>query len=405
MALITNIQTQERLTQLFFEVFINTQDDVTKVAPNSVMGGIGAGIAKIGQKSMKEIGVVETHLFPNDAYGSSLENIADNRGIAPRFGSLASSTQLRLVGSIGTVYPAALTFTGNNGYTFELTEEVTIGDHGFAFGKVNCTDVGEETNVDPLSINKISGTIPAGHIYVVNEFKATGGRDEESDRELRKRIKDGANFAARGTIAYITQVFMAINPNVLRVTFGGHTDVGKTILYIQTVNGGQLTVGELDTILANAEQYFNFADLRAFDQSEFGVEVRNIEYFNLDISMRVKLNVGADPDKVRIDLQNRMAKVLDPRLWNMLTRIVERDDLLVVAKSVSNIDYLADQHFLLNGSIFDSQITPFKVPKIRTFQLLDLSGAIISDVSGILQPQFFPNEPDSAYALQVLAAI
>ena len=141
MPLITKIQTQEKLTDLFLETFVNTTDKVTKVAPNSVLGGIASGIGKVAQITAKEIALVETHLFADNAYGVQLDTIASFSGVAPRFGALGSSAYVRLNGDSGTVYPTGLSFTGNSGISFELQEEVTIGVHGYAFGRVSSVAV------------------------------------------------------------------------------------------------------------------------------------------------------------------------------------------------------------------------------------------------------------------------
>ena len=405
MPLFTKIQSHRKLLQLWTETFINTQTKVTKVSQNSVLGGIAAANAKLAQKTMTEIALVESHLYPDNAFGDSLDTIAENRGISPRQGALSSFTHVRLNGSSGTIYPLATTFTGSHGFTFELQKAVTIGDHLYTYGPVVCTDTGVETNVDPGTISEIIGTPPAGHTSVTNEYMGTGGRDEETDSELRARIKDGSNICAVSTIAYITSVFQSINDNILRVTFGGHTNTGKAILYVQTVNSADLSSPEIDTLLQDSEEFFALSELRSFDTTDYGIEIQNVQYSNIDISMRVALNAGANSDAVRISIQTQMAKIIDPRTWNPLTQIVEWDNLLVVAKGISGIDYLADQHFLLNGARGDSQITRYTIPRIRNFQLLDLDGAILSSVSGTIAPSFYPNDPDSATALTALATV
>lgn len=48
---------------------------------------------------------------------------------------------------------------------------------------------GASTNVDPLSINKLN-PVPSGHIACTNEYRATGGRDDEDDDLFRIRIKE-----------------------------------------------------------------------------------------------------------------------------------------------------------------------------------------------------------------------
>ena len=117
------------------------------------------------------------------------------------------------------------TFTSTSGITFSLEEDVVIGINGYAYAKVRCNQEGLDTNVDPLSINKVS-PIPTGHLTCTNEYRATGGRDEEDDDLFRQRIKDSINQLARTTLSYLEQVFMKINPNVWRIHKGGIDAVG-----------------------------------------------------------------------------------------------------------------------------------------------------------------------------------
>jgi uncharacterized phage protein gp47/JayE len=217
----TKLSTVEELKGIFIELMLNHTDKVTKVAPGSVLNGIAYGIAKLGQKTIKDIALIESHIFPDQAYGQYLNNIAKNYGVANRFGSSESSTYLRVVADPGTQYISGThTFSGNHGIVFDLEENVTVGDDGFAYVKVRSQTTGETTNVDALTINKIIPLL-SGHKYVINENRATGGRDTEDDDTFRNRIKEGANILARGTIAMIEQAFMLINSNVMKVYYNG----------------------------------------------------------------------------------------------------------------------------------------------------------------------------------------
>ena len=214
--MITKVPSIEELKQIWAEIFFLKQDKVTKISDHSVLSGMAYGIAKVGQKAVKDIAIVESHILPDSAYGIYLDNIADNFGIAPRFASSGSSTYIRVVGTPGTLYKVDThTFSNTSGVDFSLVEDFVIGDSGFGYIKVRSVQEGSYTNVDPLSINRLN-PIPSGHSYVINEYIATGGRDSESDDDFRKRIKEGVNIIARGTISMLEQVFMKINPNILK---------------------------------------------------------------------------------------------------------------------------------------------------------------------------------------------
>tara|TARA_R110000744_G_scaffold114523_3_gene214238 strand:- start:1099 stop:2322 length:1224 start_codon:yes stop_codon:yes gene_type:complete len=407
MTLITTIQTQEKLTDLFLETLINTTDKVTKVAPNSVLGGVAAGIGKIAQTAIKETALVETHLFPDNAYGSQLDNVAEFNGVSSRFGPLGSSTYIRLNGANATTYALGTTFTGNSGIVFQLQETVVIGTHLYAFGRVSSISVGAITNVPAGSISQVNGAAPAGHISATNDYRATGGQDAELDVDFRKRIKDSANIYATGTLAKILQVFQSINSNVLDVRLGGHDNTGKLILIVQTTNGADLTAGEIDTILQLGDQFFNFAEMQDQAGDGYGIIINNIVYSPVDLSMRLELNAGVDSDQTRIRIQTKINKLFDPRLWNRSVnrRKVEWDDILAIVKADIGVKYVGDDSFLLNGDRSDYQIERFQIPRVRGFILMNLSGIVLSNISGTISPSFYPSNPDSKLANQVLRQI
>ena len=397
----TNITPIEELKQLFVEFLLNNTTEVSKVSDNSTLSGIGYGVSKVGQKAMNEVAIVEAHLFPQEAHGDHLDVIAQTRGIAQRFGASSSSTYLRVVGDNGTVYLAGThTFSGNAGITFELDADVTIGVHGYAYAKVHSTETGEKANVPSISINKIN-TEPVGHQYVINEYEAIGGRDIESDNLFRKRILRGANIAARGTLEYITQAFMKVNSDVLRVYHYGYNLSGQVVLGVATQNGIDLTATQLTALLSESEQFFNLTELNAYGTQIFQVEIKNVDYYPLDVSFRVELFPSADPDVVRDSIQMRMSKYLDLRVWDYSQKI-EWDDLLEIVKSTTGVKYVPDQYFTPN---VDKIVPTSQLPRLRGFLMLDTSGNIIRDASGVLSPSFYPSAPDFSFHQTVLATL
>src|ERR1035437_343759 len=224
----------EELKELFVKILLSRTDNVTKISYGSVLSGVAYGVSKLSQKALKDIALAQAHLYPDSSYGQYLDNIANIFGISARFGVLGSSTYVRLVGTPGTVYIAGTHFfQGSNGVIFTLSANSTIGLDGFTYAKVQSTSTGLSTKVDGLTINKVN-PIPLGHNYVINEFAATGGRDIEDDDMFRDRIKNSINLMARGTLAYLQQVFMKINPKVLRVFNYGSNVLGAIKLGIAT---------------------------------------------------------------------------------------------------------------------------------------------------------------------------
>lgn len=398
--MITRISSIEELKQLFVEILINKTDKVTKVSNESVVNGVAYGAAKTAQKALKDIGLVETHLFPDYAFGSHLDNVADKLGISPRFDATKSSMYVRVVGNSGTTYAAATHKFSGSGVTFDLLEDVTIGPNGFAYAKVRSQNEGKKTNVDPLTVTTVD-PVPSGHLFCINEYRASGGRDAEEDRDFRIRIKEGANIAATGTtLSKINQVFQKINSDVFKVFFQGINTLNQPILAVATTNGGDLTTPELEELESRATEYLSIIDLPVTGGS-VGLEVKNIEYQPIDVSFRVDLKSGAVADEVRKRVQVAMSKYLDWRYWEAGKK-VEWDDLLQIVKDDPEVKYVPDTEFSPNA---DVQIDITKLPRMRGFIMMDLDGSILSSVTGTLNPVYYPSDPDLFFQTTVTSSI
>lgn len=399
--MLTRIHTIDELKEIFVETLLNKTDKVTKVSEGSVLNGIAYGAAKIGQKVTKDIAIIESHIFPDSAYGEYLDKIAKLRGVSQRKGKSESSVYVRLFGTPGTQYiPGIHTFHGNHGVVFDIENITIIPSFGYTYAKLRSQTQGLSTNVEPLSINKVS-PIPTGHEYVINEYSAEGGRDVENDVLFRDRIKREINIIARETLSYLEQVFSKINPNVLRCFHYGFNSNNEVIIGIATVNGIDLTAIELNDLLVKSEKYLSLSELRPYGINNLGMTLRNVEWQPVDISFRVDTDPSYNIDDVRKRIQVNLSKEFDYRFWDW-TKNIEWDNLLEVVKNTEGVKYVADNHFYPQ---VDIKVNRFKLPRIRGFQMLDLEGNLISNFSGSLNPVYYPNNIDFYYQADLLSTI
>lgn len=393
---------------LFLETLLNTavNEDgtsrISKISNHSVLSGVAGGVAKISGKAEKDVVLAISQLFPDNAYGNQLDQVAENFGIGSRFQALGSSTYIRLVADPNTQYLANTHyFTATNGVRFELEQDVTVGVLGFTYAKVRSLTTGSSTNVEPLSISKCSPQ-PSGHLNCINEYMATGGRDIESDEIFRARIKDGPNFLARGTIAMIEQVFIKINTKVLRVfNFGVHRD-GKLTLAIVTQNGVDLTQSELDELLDRGSSFFNLNECRPFGTDFVGMKLVNVQFQPVDVSFRVELDSSYNPDEVRKQMQISMSKYLDFRYFDTYRNQVQWDKLLQICQNIPGVIYIPDQYFYPKT---DLTIDTFMLPRLRSFLMLNLEGQVITNYNNTLSPSYYPNVVDESFHQTVLKNI
>ena len=398
--MITKIVPVSDLKQMFLEILLNKTDKISDISDDSVLNGIAYGCAKVGQRLLVNQGIVEGHLFPDTAYGQYLDNIASIRGVSPRFGACGSTTYVRVIAEPGTSYIMGVQkFTSTSGVTFELEESKTVDENGFAYIKVKSTQVGTSTNVDPVSINKVSPK-PNGHISVTNEYAATGGMDAESDALFRQRIKNSVNALSRGTIAFIEQVFMKINSRVLRVFKGGITSNGKINLIICSTNGASFSQNEFDLMISRSEEYLSLYDILR-EVNGYALNLVNVDWQYVDVSFRVELDPSYDVDVVRKNIQIQMNKLFDYRFWNQGDRI-EWDDLLQVAKNTEGVRYIPDNYFYPQSDI---NVPSNKLPRIRGFIMYDLNGNIIESNNGLISDVYYPNSPNIDFQSSVVNTI
>lgn len=397
----TKVTDISELVQIISEEFFNKTNKVTKISDESVLNGEFYGMGKVGQKAMKDIAIIESHILPESAYGPWLDIIANRLGISSRFPSSESSGYLRLVADPGTTYLFNVhTFSSISGISFQLDSDITVPQEGWIYAKVRSQDKGEKANVSPFTVINIS-SIPSGHKYVTNEAYMSGGREDEDDKLFLQRIKEGPNALAKSTLSYLEQIFQKINPNILRVFYQGTNSLGKNVLKVCSQNGIDFTQTELDQLLDGCKEWISITDLKPYAENYIGIKIENIEWFPIDISMRVDISAGVNPDDWRKEVQFKILKYLDFRFWNN-NKKVEWDDLLVLSKETRGLKYLADQYFFPR---LDMIVPKNKLPRLRGFLLLDLNGNIIADLNGKLSPIYYPNQKDFSFWQTVLSTI
>lgn len=393
----TKILSLSKLKQLWLELFINKTDKASDVSDNSVTNAVAFGVAKIAQKAIKDIAIVESQIFPESAVGSDLDNAAAMFGAPGRYGALQSSTYLRVVGDIGTFYDkSVVTFSNYNGIQFIPQDDLTIGDLGYGYVSVRSVDSGVKTNVDPNSVIIINSQ-PAGHTAVTNEYISLGGRDVEPDDLFRMRINKHNNIVARYTLDYYNQLFQRFNNNILRVLNLGNDNDGKRVLAIVTQNGIDLSTSELDDLLEVTKNYFAITDLNRFGEV-VNIKLKAVEWYFVNdpsgngdpgtgVDFRVQIWDGFSVSDVRKRIQINISKYLDFRFWEYGQK-VEWDDLLRIVKDTEGVRYVPDGFFKPR---IDEVVPVNKLPRIKKFVMRNLEGVILSD-NNVLAPVFYPNE-------------
>ncbi len=382
----TKLLTIEQIKQIISEIALSKTDKVTKISEGSVLSGIMYGVSKISQKAIKDIAIIESHNYPEFAYGEYLERIASRMGLPHRLGSSGSSVCVRIVGTPGTQYDSGFhTLYDTNGLAFKLQEDPTIPPIGYCYVLAKSVEVGARTNSSPFTIKRMNPA-PDGHIFAINEFAAQYGRDVESDDMLKIRIKNSLNSLSVNTLSYIEQALLKVNSNVLRVVHGG-SEGGKVRLVVVSQDGSNFQEFQFNNMLNSLKNYLSITELAQFGSEQIGVVLDNPDWKYVDIDFRCQLESGVDPFQVRVDIQTKLSKTIDFRFWKSGASI-EWDDIFDIVKSTKGVKYVPDNFFTPRVDIPTQRL---EFPRFRGFVMRDVNGMIISDSENEINPIYYPN--------------
>ena len=383
------------LKNLWIEMFLNKTDRVSNIADSSVLNGVAYGTAKVAQKAIKDIAIVEAQIFPKSATGEYLDKSAALFGVSPRKEALGSSTYVRVFAEPGTHYEVGTKFISKNGVQFTVDQPFTVDKSGYGYISVRSVITGSATNVEANSITEVSPR-PLTHIECTNEYAAIGGRDYEDDETFRNRIINYNNKLSTDTMEGWTQIFQDLDSRILKVMNVGLGEDGKTHIYLVTQNGSFFTDDELEELLTKATPYFGLTELD-LQGNTLGIVIENAKWMYVGgeegVDFRVELSPNAVIADVRKNIQIAMTKYLDFRFWEAGKK-VEWDDLLEVVKTAEGVKYVPDEYFF---PYFDEEVPLNMLPRIKGFRMRDLEGNILYDSGSSLSNIFYPAGESDIY--------
>ena len=383
------------LKNLWVEMFLNKTNKVSNISDGSVLNAVAFGTAKVAQKAIKDIAIVEAQIFPMSATGEYLDKSAALFGVSPRKQALGSSTYVRVYAQPGTQYPVGTIFIAKNGVRFTVDQEYTVDNSGYGYVSVRSTITGVVSNVEANSITQVSPR-PLTHIECTNEYAAVGGRDYEDDETFRNRILNYNNKLSEETVESWTQKFQDLNPNILRVMNVGLGEDGKIHIYLVTQNGSFFTDDELQTLLEQSAPFFGLTEINLSGES-VGIVLENAKWMivggEAGMDFRVELQPDYDIATVRKNIQVALTKYLDFRFWDA-GRTVQWDDLLQVVKNSEGVKYVPDEYF---SPYYDQEVPLNMLPRIKGFRMRDLEGNILYDAGSTLSNIFYPTEEKNVY--------
>lgn len=383
----TKVSSITELKNIIIEILLGKTNKLSKVSAGSIFNAVAYGIAKIGQKALREIAIVESQLFPEYAVGDTLDVVAKRYGIFSRLGASQSSCYIYLFAEPGTIYDENCKFISNDGITFTLNEKIVIDENKYAYALATSKESGEKTNVSALSITSCINA-PEGHQFCTNTFAANGGRDIESDDEFRDRIENVTNSISTKTLEYLSQVALNFNSNILKFVHLG-THLGRTLLGVYTQSGALLSDSELTNLAIQLKEYFALSDIS--ENLEQRVEFTNVDYTPIDLSMKISYMENLySVDQIYSSIQKKIMSYVDYRYINTEKNItwIELYELIKNTEGIVNVNY---GDFFINGGKNDIQINKALLPRFRQMLIYNLDGESLLDTNAIsFMPFIYP---------------
>ncbi|SPL71515.1 baseplate J/gp47 family protein [Acinetobacter stercoris] len=177
-----------------------------------------------------------------------------------------SNVILTFIGLANVKIPAKSQFMDRNGYLWETTKDVLIGNNGRAQVQALCTTAGTIQAV-AHSINIMIKVIP-GLDQVLNETAAIEGREEESRTDFEERRRESVaanskntNAATYGAVADlkdVVSVFVVDNPTDETVLVGStHYPIIRNSILVSVVGGDDYEIAKTALIKAGSGCSFN----------------------------------------------------------------------------------------------------------------------------------------------------
>lgn len=391
----TGITTVSELKNIILEILFSKTDKISKTSNTSVLTSLAYANAKVAQKALKDIAIVESQLLPEYASGSYLDDIARRYGIFERLGASGSSAYIYIYGEPGTVYMKGINnFISNGGITFELSDStVTIPDYKYVYAKIQSIEIGQETNVEPLSILNCTNP-PSGHRFCLNEYAATGGRDEEDDEMLLYRIQNIHNVLATKTLDYLVQIALRINQNILYFVHLG-TKHGKIRLGVVTQNGAYLSDDEINDLIVYLQDYLAVSDIS--DPINTRLAIENVTYTPIDLSFKLDYLKTYTIDEIYSLIQRKLNSYIDFRFWD-LSKNVQWGDLFDIVKNTEGVVSVPYADFKINGGQNDITVRRNILPRFRSFLMYNLDGETLLDIySDSMAPIIYPTYQNESF--------
>lgn len=298
--------------------------DDFQVDENSVFGIYVRVIGWVNALIYQDIQYTYLANYLDQATGISLDRLGNNFSVS-RNPAQAATVSLTFTGTPGYVIHGAedsTIYSTVDDIEFNLVDDVTIGPNGTGIGEAVCSVKDSTGNVPANSI--IVAVEPDENVTAVtNLVQASGGTEQETDTDFRKRIKltlqsqAGPTLKGLYTALYdlpaVEQVQIVENntmetdndgnpPKSLHffVRGGNQQEVGQAIL--DNMGAGMLTIGGIEVTATDIGGHFH--------QVNFDTATQVPLYLSITLKTTVDFNPETSPDEIQQAIKDYLATVI-----------------------------------------------------------------------------------------------
>lgn len=231
--------------------------------------------------------------FPNTASGNSLDRLLVFGGIS-RNPAEAATYSVQITGTAWHILSAGFLVGTDTDLTFYTVEAARIGSDGKCTVTVCCTTPGTIGNINASAINKAIN--PDADVASVTGLECiTIGRDEESDADLRERLKSAISGAGSCNVN-------AIRSALLRVPTVQFADVIENDTDAE--DGDGRPPHSFECYVVGGENYLHEIGETIFKKRPVGIQTVGDKSVTItDISGNTRTVKYSNPETIRVNVR------------------------------------------------------------------------------------------------------
>ncbi len=364
------MKTHREIEQDLITTFIAEQDEVTYFGKGSKIRGLFSAIGRTLNEIWNDLYQMKRKSQLETATGSDLDTHASRTNLT-RLTASKSSTVVIINGTAGTVIPKDTVIKSSlSGQSFKTTKEITLGNNANlqrpilsnTLGDtviVESVDTGSKTRIGVKELTVFE--TPIQGVTAINLVPSVGGQDEETDEQLRERIKSYPATLAQGNQVFFEGLARLVEPTVLKTIAVYDPTTGGTKLYVCKNSMANYEQAELTSI---AEQIY------AKQRALLPVTCSNVTFKEITVSFSYTRDTNITQETIFADLATRLSDYVNVDKFGFASTIRYTDVVRIVLETtgILSVDL---EWMLLSDKQENVNCGSYELPKFTSLQISD----------------------------------